>query len=266
MSTLVITTNQGDGHIHIDVAPSPKPTPASPPEVPLPPDTASIAHTQTHASRNGRNSVYGASVQANRNAFILQTDSASSLPPLHTTTTESDPDSATQKGTTTHQRTASTFNPLPTPISPVPPSPLPSQPSNNGAVVKSYGHRSVSSMSSIPGKQLPLIRTPESPTNTLDAVRSRVAQGVAWRAINRALTIDGIKVGVALTLTAASSARDAETTLGYVVHALRDNLRVHNYLFAVAPAGPHVYRSISSSRDAHALWREIALHCFSAQC
>lgn len=140
-----------------------------------------------------------------------------------------------------HQRSPSTH------LSSLSQSPIPSRNSYTGAVVKSYGplngHRSVSSSSSLTEKSLPLVQLNGDPHNTLDSVRQRVAQGVAWRAISHAQTIDGIKVGVALTLATASSPKDAEMSLGHVVRALRTSLKLHQYLFAVASAGPHAYRS-----------------------
>lgn len=144
-----------------------------------------------------------------------------------------------------HQRSPSTH------LSALSQSPIPSRNSYTGAVVKSYGplngHRSVSSSSSLTEKSLPLVQLNGDPHNTLDSVRKRVAQGVAWRAISHAQTIDGIKVGVALTLATASSPKDAEMSLGHVVRALRTSLKLHQYLFAVASAGPHAYRSASNA-------------------
>ena len=74
-------------------------------------------------------------------------------------------------------------------------------------------------------------------THTLDDVRSRVATGVAVRAINSSSVIDGVRVGVALTLSKASE--DDLDYLNHVVSRLRHNLLLQEYLFLIAPAGPH---------------------------
>ncbi|TDL16798.1 rhodanese domain-containing protein [Rickenella mellea] len=74
------------------------------------------------------------------------------------------------------------------------------------------------------------------PSRTLDSVREQVAVGVAVRAISKAQDIDGVKVGVALTL---SSKTDLELFLRHVVSKIKHSLILQQFVFVVAPAGPH---------------------------
>lgn len=74
-------------------------------------------------------------------------------------------------------------------------------------------------------------------SHTLDDVRLRVASGVAVRAINSSLLIDGVRAGVALTLS--KTAEDDLDFLLHVVAKIRQSLLLQQYLFLVAPSGPH---------------------------
>jgi len=68
----------------------------------------------------------------------------------------------------------------------------------------------------------------------LESIRERVATGTALRAIKSSQTIDGVKVGVALTLS-----KDDEQFMRHVVSKIKHSLALQEYLFVVAPAGPH---------------------------
>lgn len=76
--------------------------------------------------------------------------------------------------------------------------------------------------------------TPDPSFNDhLDAIRARVANDVAFRAIREAQTINDVKVGVALLVS------DSEHSIRAVLAALHRKLSpTTEYLFAVAPADP----------------------------
>ncbi|KAH8111594.1 hypothetical protein DFH11DRAFT_1512887 [Phellopilus nigrolimitatus] len=71
---------------------------------------------------------------------------------------------------------------------------------------------------------------------SLECVRERVAEGIAFKTVNAAETIDGVKVGVALTL---SLGNDREPFLRHVVAKIQHILQRKEYLFVVAPGPPH---------------------------
>ncbi len=80
--------------------------------------------------------------------------------------------------------------------------------------------------------------TPISPggsQRTIDNVRELVAVGVAIRAVKSSETVDGIKVGVALTMPK----NDNEQFLRHVVSKIKQSLLLQQYLFVVAPSVPH---------------------------
>lgn len=77
---------------------------------------------------------------------------------------------------------------------------------------------------------------PASPIQrTMNDVRERVAAGVAVRAITQSQLVDGIRIGVALTM----SKNDNESYLRHVVSKIKHQLLLQTYLFVVAPSGPH---------------------------
>jgi rhodanese-related sulfurtransferase len=77
---------------------------------------------------------------------------------------------------------------------------------------------------------------------TLADVRDQVAQELAVRAISKAELVDGIKVGVVLTL---SKTNDVEF-IRRVASSIKNLLLLHNHLFAVATTGPSTSPSHSS--------------------
>ncbi|KAG6896026.1 hypothetical protein C0992_010775 [Termitomyces sp. T32_za158] len=77
------------------------------------------------------------------------------------------------------------------------------------------------------------VRTP-SPLRTLDDVRLQVAYEVAIRSITRAKSLDGVKIGVSLTL----SKDEDEFFLYKVADMIAYQLQLTSFLFAIATTGP----------------------------
>ncbi|KAG6811719.1 hypothetical protein H0H92_006120 [Tricholoma furcatifolium] len=77
-----------------------------------------------------------------------------------------------------------------------------------------------------------VLRAPPS-LRTLDDVRLQVAFEVAMRAITQAKTVDGVKVGVSLSL----SKREDELFLYRVADAIESHLALTSFLFAIATTG-----------------------------
>ncbi len=81
-----------------------------------------------------------------------------------------------------------------------------------------------------------LVVVDEETQQQLDGVREHVAGNLAFRATNSAHTIDGVKIGVALTRTRS----DDERFLRHVASKIKQLLLLNDFLFVVAPSGPHV--------------------------
>ncbi|KLO10378.1 hypothetical protein SCHPADRAFT_916386 [Schizopora paradoxa] len=73
-------------------------------------------------------------------------------------------------------------------------------------------------------------------TRLLDGVREHVATNLAFRATKLAISVDGVKVGVALTRTRS----DDERFLRHVASKIKQLLLLNEFLFIVAPSGPHI--------------------------
>ncbi|KAG6826985.1 hypothetical protein H0H93_015944, partial [Arthromyces matolae] len=79
----------------------------------------------------------------------------------------------------------------------------------------------------------PLVLRSSPPRRTLDDVRLQVAHEVAMRAIMQAKSLEGVKIGVSLTL----SKDEDEFFLYKVADAIANQLRLTDYLFAIATTG-----------------------------
>ncbi|KAF8199839.1 hypothetical protein K438DRAFT_1583151 [Mycena galopus ATCC 62051] len=77
-------------------------------------------------------------------------------------------------------------------------------------------------------------RSSAAPRRTLDNVRAQVAHEVAVRTITKSEKVDGVRVGVMLTL----SKTDDEDFLRRVAGILEDQMRLEHHVFAVATTGP----------------------------
>lgn len=80
-----------------------------------------------------------------------------------------------------------------------------------------------------------LVVVDEGTQQQLDGVREHVASNLAFRATKLALSVDGVKVGVALTRTRS----DDERFLRHVASKIKQLLLLNEFLFVVAPSGPH---------------------------
>lgn len=78
----------------------------------------------------------------------------------------------------------------------------------------------------------------ESSTQNLAGVRDHVASQIAFRAIQKAESIQSVKVGVAIT----RSRSDDERFLRVVAGKVKEQLVLNDHLFIVAPSGPHIMR------------------------
>ncbi|KAK7019923.1 Rhodanese domain-containing protein [Favolaschia claudopus] len=79
------------------------------------------------------------------------------------------------------------------------------------------------------------------PRRTLDDVRDQVASEVAVRTISRSESVDGVRVGVTLTL----SKSDDEDFLRRVAIALQERMILTDNLFAIATTGSSTYPASS---------------------
>ncbi|KAF7357747.1 Rhodanese domain-containing protein [Mycena venus] len=94
------------------------------------------------------------------------------------------------------------------------------------------GHSSSASRESIaPDRST---RSSTLPQRTLDDVRDQVAYEVAVRTITKGETVDGVRLGVMLTL----SKTDDEEFLRRVADVLQKQMLLHNHVFAIATTGP----------------------------